>query len=590
MRVPRRQGLAPCSKIAAAGRDVLEHADFAHTVPACRSAGTGLPRRAPVSELQPMSSVGANGILVDSSPKPRSQFGTAWGAIVALFALVAASLLFGQGGVLMWLYPILTLAVGTFLFARAPTLYLGFVWWLWFLTPMVRRVVDWQTTWHPINPVMLAPYLVAGLACVTVVRHGSKLATREGLPFTLIFAAISYAYVVGTLWVGLGPASYAALTWGVPVAFAFHLVRHWENYEGNHQAVASAFVWGILVMGLYGIWQYFDPPVWDRYWIENCGMNSIGQPAPLKVRVFSTMNAPGPFAMVLMAGLVILAGIRGWSRWAAAGPGYAAFWMSLVRSAWGGWLVGLVWIGLLAGSPARWRLLATAAVMVALSAPLLTVKLSWIELLPDGDGLREDWSSVVSVGPDLPGASPGPTSSERPAATTVQKRVTSSLDLGSDSSLRGRIRFYRQFFPTAFGNVRGEGLGATRMATRLSYGGQLGGYAHFDSGVMEIPFVLGWPGAFLYVAGLAWLVGRAMKGTWMRPDRAVLVYGAAATGLLAQMIFVNTLVGPEGMAFWCCLAMVLAAQRWHAATACRQNEGSARYEGHSRQPQHPPQR
>ena len=543
-----------------------------------------------MSDPKIMSTIEAEGCLVDSSPALRSDSLSVWGAIVALIALVTALLLLRQGGVLMWLYPILTVALGTLLFARAPALYLGFVWWLWFLTPMVRRVVDWQTTWHPINPIMLAPYLVTGLACITLVRHGSKLATKEELPFTLTFAAIAYAYVVGVVWVGLAPATYAALSWGVPVVFAFHLVQHWRRLEGNQQAVARAFVWGILVMGLYGLWQYLDPPAWDRYWMENCGMNAIGQPEPLKVRVFSTMNAPGPFAMVLMAGLWILAGLRGWSRWVVAGPGYAAFWLSLVRSAWGGWFIGLAWIGVRAMGPTRWRLMAGGAVMVALSVPLLALKLSWFELLPHGDRLVEDWSSAVSVGPDLPGVRPAPTSADRPAAANVQHRISASLDLGRDSSLNGRIRFHREFASTAFGNVRGEGLGATRMATRLSHAGQLGRYAHFDSGVMEVPFVLGWPGGLLYVAGLAWLVRRAVKGTWMRQDPMVLVYGAAAIGLLAQMIFVNTLVGPEGMAFWCCLAMVLAAQRWQRASAHPRGDGAAAREDPSRHPQSPPRR
>ena len=48
---------------------------------------------------------------------------------------------------LNYAYLAATLAVGALLYWRRPGLYIGFTWWLWFLTPEVRRLVDYQQGW-----------------------------------------------------------------------------------------------------------------------------------------------------------------------------------------------------------------------------------------------------------------------------------------------------------------------------------------------------------------------------------------------------------------------------------------------------------
>ena len=69
-----------------------------------------------------------------------------------------------------------------------------------------------------------------------------------------------------------------------------------------------------------------------------------GTPEPLGIRVFSTMNSPGPFANVLLAGLLILLTNENFSaRPRLRAVGYLSFLLlSLVRSAWIGWFLGLL--------------------------------------------------------------------------------------------------------------------------------------------------------------------------------------------------------------------------------------------------------
>src|SRR5215208_7879858 len=74
----------------------------------------------------------------------------AWAAILGLIALALGGLAMQVGPLLQLLYPLAACAVGGLLYWRYPTLYLGFAWWIWFLTPEVRRLVDYEHGWNPV--------------------------------------------------------------------------------------------------------------------------------------------------------------------------------------------------------------------------------------------------------------------------------------------------------------------------------------------------------------------------------------------------------------------------------------------------------
>jgi hypothetical protein len=410
------------------------------------------------------------------------------------------------------------------LYWRYPGSYLGFAWWLWFLTPEVRRLVDYQVGWNPISVVMLAPYLVTALTFFTVLQHLPKLQINRYFPFGLILLGLFYAFNVGVWKVGPFGATFDLLNWLVPVVFAFHLLVHWRNYPLFGQVIQRTFAWGVLVMGSYGLLQFFSPPVWDEYWMLNAEMGSIGIPEPFEVRVFSTLNSPGPFAVVMMAGLLLLLSGGGLVRLPAASVGYASFLLSLVRASWGAWVVGLLII-VAQTARSRPRLLATVVVMGAITLPLLAVG---------------------------------------PVANTVDERLQTISDLQQDDSFQTRLMFYSEFLPPAFLNPVGEGMGSTGVATRLSTaGGELGVWGNFDSGIMNIPFVLGWPGLLLYASGLAWLLLYALRSRGSRHDLFAAASRGIAVALLAQLIFANTLVGLSGMVFWSFLGLSLAANTYH---------------------------
>ncbi len=445
----------------------------------------------------------------------------AWAAIFGLVALVVGALTARAGGLLTYLYPATAFAVGALLYWRHPALYLGFVWWLWFLTPEVRRLIDYQFGWNPLNPVMLAPYLVTALTFFTLLHHLPKLQFYRLFPFGLVFLGLFYAYSVGLYRGVWQAATYDLLVWLVPVVFAFHLVVHWRNYPRFRRAIQRTFVWGVLVMGLYGVLQFVNPPVWDQYWMSNAPMASFGEPEPFQVRVFSTLNSGAPFATVMMAGLLLLSAGGGPLRWPAAGVGYVSFLLSLARFAWGSWLVGLSFMAVQRGRSSP-RLLVGLVVMGLIALPLLTVG---------------------------------------PVADVIEERLQTITELQQDVSFKDRQEFYSTFAPHAFLNPAGVGLGTTGLATKLSTGGEaLGEFGIFDSGLMHIPFVLGWPGSLLYIAGLAWLLFYALRSGGSHSDPFAVASRGIAVAVLAMLPFHNALIGVEGMVFWSFLGLSLAAR------------------------------
>jgi hypothetical protein len=458
--------------------------------------------------------------MVAPAPKSSSLVPGAWAAILGFVVLTVGGLAAHVNGLLELLYPLAACAVGVLLYGRYPALYLGFTWWLWFLTPEVRRLVDYQEGWNADSPVMLAPYLVTALTLFTVLRHLPKLRLQLFFPFGLVLFALLCGYTVGVFnGVGLLAVTFDLLNWLVPVAFAFYLMVHWRSYPRHHQVIQRTFVWGVLFMGLYGLLQFLFLPAWDQYWMLNAPMASIGYPEPFQVRMFSTLNAPNPFAVVMMAGLLLLFSERGVLRWLAAGPGYAAFLLSLVRSAWGGWIVGVFFLLVRMRGLRRLRLLAAGVVFL-------------VALLP-----------FIALGP---------------VTQIVNERVLTFGGLATDYSLNARISAYEQELPDAALDLFGEGLGSTGIASDLASAGvEQGG---FDSGIINTFITLGLAGTIFYATGMAMLFASAFPSR--KPSGVFLVAAySVAISMLTQLAFFDAQVGVAGMLLWGFLGLTLAGQK-----------------------------
>jgi hypothetical protein len=468
--------------------------------------------------------------------RPRSRTGSdrdlsaflGWMAILVFCVGVAIILLIGRGGLLDIAFPVMGTAVGAILFFTSPRLFLGYAWWLWFLTPEIRRLADFQGGWNPVNPLMLTPLLVSGMTAVTVLRRAAALRAKSLFGFVPLFIALTYGTFVGIVTTGAAVALYSSLVWAVPVLMAVHLAVHVEDYPTHRATLINTFAWGALVMGAYGLVQYFVAPSWDTYWMIVSDQLTQGAPYPREIRVFSTMNSSGPFAFVISAGLLLLLIDDRRLRLPMAATACASLMLSLVRAAWLGGALGFIY-ALSCLTPRR-RLQALTVVLCAAFALGVTF---------------------------LTGS----------VAETIGNRFDTLTNLQDDGSFQLRREFYTEFLSRAVTNVVGAGIGATSYVTRLGNYGEISGGFYGDSGIMQVPFVLGWFGTFLYVGGIAALLGYGLAGRVPKRDPFLGIAKAIVVMVLAEMIFENTLINVMGCCFFTFLGMCLAARRYHARAA-----------------------
>ena len=105
---------------------------------------------------------------------------------------IAALWFSGHSQLLRVAIPAAAFFVGVVLYFSAPIRYVEYSLWLWFLTPLVRRLVDWHFGYADPNFVLLSPLLVSGIGGLALLRPNRQHAMpRIPASFVLCGAAIS---------------------------------------------------------------------------------------------------------------------------------------------------------------------------------------------------------------------------------------------------------------------------------------------------------------------------------------------------------------------------------------------------------------
>ena len=423
------------------------------------------------------------------------------------FTLVVFGLLIwsGQSELLGPAYLLASLFIGAWLYATASPLYLGFVLWLWFVTSFVRRVIDYQTgvyTPPSRSLVLLTPFAVTLLTLLDIPRFGRRLLHRRYLPYLLCLLGITYGYLVGVVKVGLVGATMTLVGWLPPILTGFYVLARWRIYPRHRQVLERTLTWGVLVIGVYGIIQYFFLPAWDAFWMRQSGMINVGQPYPYQVRIFSMLDSPGPFAVTLGVGLIMLFIGRGLLPIVAAVPGYIGFLLAQVRGTWIGWMVAIGTIFLTVTGRLRIRLLWMTAAILILTFPLVI---------------------------------------QGPIAGQTTSRAQSLTNLEEDGSFRARMSMYQSTTVRILMNPIGWGLGSRG----------------FDSGIITLFWNLGWPGGFLYLSGLAFLLLELYRESTFFGK----IVGGVAAGYLIQFFAGGQLLGQvSGVLFWSLTGLAVASK------------------------------
>jgi hypothetical protein len=450
-----------------------------------------------------------------------------WLPVVGFALTIVGLLVIGKAHPVRILYPLGALGVGVWLFLRGPGPYLSFSWILWHVSPGIRRIVDYQLGgWEPQNPMSLTPFLVSSLAILGVLHRLPELVRRRFLPWAVAALCLIYGYFVGVIRVGLMPATHALVSWFVPLAFGLYAAVEWRRHPEIDRATRIAFVWGSAILAVYGIYQFVNPPEWDRLWMVNSGMYSVGRAFPYEVRVFSLVNAPLPFATILVAGLFIALAGRGPWRAASLIAGSIALLLSLVRSV---WLAGLVgFLVFVASIPVRAGRRVLAMVLIT--------------------------AAVVGTAPLL-----APPDIAKPTIRIVRERLLTFTSLGTDVSFRDRASFLENISEVVAENPLGHGLGSTGVSSTLGESGD--GIRDFDNGVFAVLYTLGWFGGSLFLIAAMATVAWSLRRTERPNDLLAKAARAVAVTSILLAIGANVFEGVSAAVLWGFAGLVAASHQ-----------------------------
>jgi hypothetical protein len=444
----------------------------------------------------------------------------AWVAIAVLILGTSLCLAVKAGVALRFGFPSMSFLIGVFLYRTQPSYYVGFSWWIWILTPLISRLSDHLTSWDPQRAIMIAPFLVSGISVATLFRHVMNSNEKVNLPFRLILVGLLYATLIG--YVVSSPISMirSLMEWLVPVSFGYHLFCNWRLYPQYANTLRTTFLWGVLVTGCYGVFQFMTAPEWDCKWLIETGLVSLGKPEPFGIRVWSTMNAAAPFASFMMSGLLLLLSSNSPLQIPATVVGYLSLLLSLARTAWGGWLIGLI--------------LMTASIKLELQVRIVLLLL------------------VV-------GLCVIPLTSMEPFSEVIGTRLESMKDIENDSSFNARSGDLGGYLYGAISNPLGQGFGGVWV--RQPNGALLQQVT--DNGLVDMFGTLGWLGTAPYLMGLLMLTALVFKAKAVRHDTFMSAARGISISFVIQMASTNSLIGLGGMFMWGFLGIVLSGERYH---------------------------
>lgn len=421
-------------------------------------------------------------------------------------------------------YPAANLLLAIHLFARRSPWYAGQCVLLFCFVSLVRRLIDAQAGWDPSSPVLLTPYLCCSPAVVGFIRYWLRPQPRYIGIFLLLLGCIAYGVALAMLNDRLLASLVDALKWGVGPIFAVYALSECERRPALRRTVEGCLIWAGALMGLYGVVQFVAPPVWDAIWMRGAaelGLDSIGQPSPFAVRVFSTMNSPGSFGTFMTAGIV-LALKRGVRVTAATVPPMSiGLALCQYRSIWAATAVAVLMVAL----PKRARVEASNITVLAV---MLAIALG----------------SMMAV---------------EPIREAVVHRASTLDALRSDASLRSRLDQYAQLARND-SLLLGEGLALNGASRRLDKGR----IEAIDGAPIEI-----WRGMGVLIGTTFLLALLAPVGALLSApadaDRQIYFDRAIVVSTLIQLPIGSVHAGELGFCAWTFMGLGLAELSRRAA-------------------------
>lgn len=427
----------------------------------------------------------------------------------------------GQQGLIL-----LVLLFPAFLFALGGSRHLvTYSLLVWAIGPEIRRISDWLGgEYTSVSVLSLAPLLASSMTIIPVLRGIAR--TEKSYKRILMYFALALLYgsVIGLARNGTSFV-YDLANYGVPLLLIpFFAVSRFSQRDTDK--ILSGYANIAVLVAVYGIVQYLTVPPWDAFWMNHVEMNSIGFPEPLEIRVFSTLNSPGPaagFLALALTPMVLEKKWRGSFSW--AGVAVVAFCLltTLVRSAWLMTLVMLLVYIVTSPSRRKWRTL--------LQLAAIALVLLWaLPKLPGAEGLSARMQTLGSI--------------------------------EEDHSYNERLNLLDTMLPAVLHNPMGEGIGSVGTGTKLGNDGELGEFGVMDNGFVALLLTFGLLGGLCFFGGLCVLgkkiIFRSLgKGPLQLYARLALAVWA---GAIASLVSDNGFPGLRGYLFFMLIGMGLSAR------------------------------
>lgn len=461
--------------------------------------------------------------LTTKSPKPRKKSSLLlqptppFRAIVSLICFWTLCLIAGLGKLLILFFPLSAFALAVFLYFRAPALYIGFTFWITFFGSLIRRLIDYQSGYLTPGPWTFASTLVTLVSCFTLIRELPKIQNyKQNLPFIICFGALSYAFCIGILQNPLDTTIVNFVDWLGSISFGFYLYVNWKYYPQYRQVIQQTFLWGVILMGLYGIIQFCTAPQWEQFWFDKAEVQSFGVAEPFAIRVMSSLNSPQAFANAMLAGLILLFSNRQTAWFLPANiAGYLTFLLSRARAAWMGWFVGLCVFIFAAKSSTQMKLIVSITLIILVMLPLINVE---------------------------------------PFSDIIMSRLQTLSDAGTDDSLNTRLSAYQDLFDSAITEFVGKGLG---------YKIDLPGFGEKDGAILPTLFIFGWLGIIPLISGVGLLIFKLFYQKVCKSDSFSIASRAICLGIFVQLGFNFIFTSAIGLFFWSFLGISLASQKYY---------------------------
>ncbi len=342
----------------------------------------------------------------------------------------------------------------------------------WVLSPEVRRLVDFETSFHAFSIFSILPLLSLVPAVLVFFTSWHQIGSAYRNVMRLWFIAFAYSYLISYLSGSGFSALYAVAIFILPALVGIVLGASRDGDLATvYERTANSILWLAVLTSIYGIYQYVSPPPWDVYWAQQANVEAgQGVTAAFNFRIFGTLNSTGPLSNYLDFAILLNIPRLRLSRWwigLMLVPPVIALALTEVRAEWLALALGvLIFVCL---SPRRKSVLLTlggvAAAFVVVGSLLLTV--------------------VASEG----------------ANTTVynlSKRISTFGAIGNDSSAMSRQDQTDEAMTEGLSEPLGQGLGASGGSTKLAGGLGTG----IDNGFAARFFEMGFIGFFIYELAL----------------------------------------------------------------------------------------